>query len=198
MTFEIHSLETIAGHREYNGVRVKMIASIKNTRTPFHVDFGVGDVIIPKSELRELSTQLDGFDKPEVMTYSLESTVAEKFDVIISLMELSSRMKDYYDIYYLATKFSFDARKLQEALSGTLENRGTSYQKDSLERVLSFAQIKEMQVKWNHFIKRTIKVDIGFQHVLNAIYSFLNPIFCAVVSEDEIFGTWNPQTMKYE
>ena len=50
------------------------------------------------------------------MTYSLESTIAEKFDAIISRMELSSRMKDYYDIFYLANTYSFDGRKLQEAI----------------------------------------------------------------------------------
>lgn len=42
-----------------------------------------------------------------VNTYSLETTIAEKIDAILNLMEFSSRMKDYYDIYYLANKFDF-------------------------------------------------------------------------------------------
>ena len=102
VSFDIKGVESIAEHREYNGVRVKMIGRIKNTRTPFDLDLGVGDVVIPKPEIRRIPTQLEDFEEPEIMTYSLESTVAEKFDAIISRMELSSRMKDYYDIYYLA------------------------------------------------------------------------------------------------
>jgi len=63
---------------------------IKNTRTPFNIDFGIGDVIVPKSEKRKTPTQLDGFIQPEISTYSLESTIAEKFDAIISRFEFTS------------------------------------------------------------------------------------------------------------
>lgn len=145
--FEINSVEPIAEHREYNGVRVKLLALIKSTRMPFHVDMGVGDVIIPKSEVRKLPTQLSGFAVPEVMTYSLESTIAEKFDAIIARMELGSRMKDYYDIYYLASSYTFDARTLQEAVFATLQKRGTNYSKDTMDKVYAFAQNPEMQKK---------------------------------------------------
>ena len=64
VVFEIKGLEPIAEHREYNGVRAKIITRIKNTRTPFDIDMGIGDVIVPKPELRTLPTQLDGFVRP--------------------------------------------------------------------------------------------------------------------------------------
>lgn len=100
------------------------MARIKNTRTPFSIDFGVGDVIVPKQEKRKIPTQLDNFPAPTVNTYSLETTIAEKIDAILSLMEFSSRMKDYYDIYYLANRFDFDGATLTKALKKTFENRG--------------------------------------------------------------------------
>lgn len=56
------------------------------------------------------------FVAPTINTYSIETTIAEKIDAILSLMEFSSRMKDYYDIYYLANKFDFDGTILSEAL----------------------------------------------------------------------------------
>ena len=68
----------------------------------FSIDFGVGDIIVPKQEKRKIPTQLEDFNAPMVNTYSLETTIAEKLDAILSLMEFSSRMKDYYDLYYLA------------------------------------------------------------------------------------------------
>lgn len=102
--------------KKNTGIRASIVAHIKNTRTPFNIDFGVGDVIVPKQEKRKIPTQLDDFTAPTVNTYSIETTVAEKFDAILSLMEFSSRMKDYYDIYYLAHKFDLMVQYLQKRL----------------------------------------------------------------------------------
>lgn len=117
ISFEIKGIEPITEFREYGGVRVSLVGCIKNTKTPFHIDIGIGDVIVPKPSERSIPTQLDGFEEPIILTYSLESTVAEKLDATISRMELNSRMKDFYDLYYLASTYSFDARILQEAIS---------------------------------------------------------------------------------
>ena len=68
---------------------------------------------MPKQKKRKIPTQLDDFVAPTINTYSIETTVAEKIDAILSLMEFSSRMKDYYDIYYLANKFDFDGNVLK-------------------------------------------------------------------------------------
>ena len=98
ITFAIKSIAPIAVQKKYAGIGASLIAYIKNTKTPFSIDFGVGDVIVPRQEKRKIPTQLDGFTAPTVNTYSLETTIAEKLDAILSLMEFSSRMKDYYDI----------------------------------------------------------------------------------------------------
>ena len=99
ITFTSRGFEMISPQRKYKGVSFQLVGHIKNTRTPFDVDFGIGDVIVPNSQSRRIPVQLDGFDSPEVMTYSLESTIAEKFDALLQRMELTSRMKDIYDIY---------------------------------------------------------------------------------------------------
>lgn len=56
-------------------------------RVPFHVDIGVGDIVVPHPERRKIQTQLEGYDKPEILTYSLESTIAEKFDAMLQRFE---------------------------------------------------------------------------------------------------------------
>ena len=196
--YEIKGVEKIADHREYNGVRVQLIGQIKNTKTPFDVDFGVGDVIVPKPEERKLPVQLEGFEQPEVLTYSLESIIAEKWDAILARMELSSRMKDYYDIYYLAYTYRFEARKLQEAIFETLQNRGTIYEKDSLERVAEFINDNSFMVKWRHFCKRTMGMDIDAAKVLKVMIDFVGVPFNAMLFEKEVFDVWNPETMQYE
>ena len=119
ITFSSRGFETISPQRKYTGVSFQLVGQIKNTRTPFDVDFGVGDVIVPNSHRRAIPVQLDGFDVPEVLTYSLESTIAEKFDALLQRLELTSRMKDIYDIYYLSSMFDFDGRALQQAVFET-------------------------------------------------------------------------------
>jgi predicted nucleotidyltransferase component of viral defense system len=101
--FEIRKLEKISELKKYSGIRVNLTGMIGRTITPFSIDFGVGDVMKPSPVKRTLPVLLPELEQPEILTYSLESTVAEKLDAIIYLMEITGRMKDFYDIYYLAT-----------------------------------------------------------------------------------------------
>lgn len=157
VTFEIKSVAPIAVAKKYAGIGASLVAHIKNTRTPFSIDFGVGDVIVPEQEKRTLPTQLEGFSAPTVNTYSLETTIAEKLDAILSLMEFSSRMKDYYDIYYLANKFDFDGELLTEALRKTFENRGHSFTVEQFEQVMAFDSDEAMQKSGKPFAGRSIQ-----------------------------------------
>ncbi len=195
--YEIKSLEPISVHRKYHGIRTKVNAWIKNTRTPFDIDMGIGDIIIPKPELRSLPTQLEGFDEPKILVYSLESTIAEKFDAIISRLELGSRMKDYYDIFYLAHTHSFDGRKLQEAIFETLQNRGTLYEADTITNIQSFSENKDMLLKWNQYKKDTLKINIEFKEIINTIVRFLSPVFQAIINENELLEQWDPKYFAY-
>ena len=71
VTFEIKDVTPIAITKKYAGIGASIVAHIKNTRTPFSIDFGVGDVIVPKQEKRKIPTQLDDFIAPTVSTLSL-------------------------------------------------------------------------------------------------------------------------------
>ena len=185
--------EKISPQRKYNGISTQIIGKIKNVRVPFNVDIGVGDVIVPCAEERTIHTQLPDFEAPVIMTYSLESTVAEKFDAILQRFELTSRMKDFYDIYYLAKTFDFDGAKLQTAISRTLERRGTPYEKDSFKRILTLAEDVDMQKRWKFFLK-TIKDDtLEFSVVIEKIQIFLEPVFDVIVNEEEWQQDWNSQ-----
>ncbi len=183
--------EKISPQRKYHGISTQIIGKIKNVRVPFNVDIGVGDVIVPCAEERTIHTQLPEFESPVIMTYSLESTIAEKFDAILQRFELTGRMKDFYDIYYLAKTFNFDGVKLQTAISRTLERRGTPYEKDSFKRILTLAEDVDMQKRWKFFLK-TMKDDtLEFSEVINEIQTFLEPVFNAIVNEDEWQNSWD-------
>lgn len=191
VAFEIKDVAPIAVAKKYAGIGVSIVARIKNTRIPFGIDFGVGDVIVPKQEKRKIPTQLDDFVAPTVNTYSIETTVAEKIDAILSLMEFSSRMKDYYDIYYLANKFDFDGATLTEALKKTFENRGHSFTIEQFEQVMRFDNDEAMQKKWKAFVRKIgIKTD-DYSTVLKTIKVFLTKPFTAAVGGKEFTPKWS-------
>lgn len=181
VTFEITDIAPIAVAKKYAGIGASLVARIKNTKTPFSIDFGVGDVIVPSQEKRKIPTQLDDFVAPTVSTYSLETTIAEKIDAILSLMEFSSRMKDYYDIYYLANRFDFDGSVLAEALRKTFKNRGHTFTVEQFEQVMAFDDDEAMQKKWKAFCRKIDTKTDDYSTVLRTIEDFLTkPILAAV------------------
>lgn len=191
IVMEILGTRVITPEKKYPGIGIKMMAHIKNVRIPFLIDIGVDDVIVPRAMKRIVKTRLQGFKEPEIYTYSLESTIAEKFDAILKRMTASSRMKDFYDIYYWSQTFDFDGRTLQEAIFETLQHRGTPYERDSLEKIKAFDQNGFLQNLWNNYNPGPGLEKPNFPAVLAQLDRFIGPLYEAIVNEDEFFGSWS-------
>ena len=197
ITMTAKGFEEISPQRKYHGISAQIIAQIKNVRVPFSVDIGVGDVIVPCAEERVINTQLPDFEAPVIKTYSLESTIAEKFDAILQRFELTSRMKDFYDIYYLARTFDFDGAKLQTAIFETLQRRGTPFGKDSFKRIVALAEDEDMQKRWKYFLKNIKDDTLEFSLVITGIQTFLEPVFEGIVNEKEWQNIWKSNARKW-
>ena len=197
VTYEIKGIAPIAVTKKYAGIGASLVARIKNIRTPLNIDFSVGDMIVPKQEKRKIPTQLEDFTAPMINTYSLETTVAEKIDASLNLMEFSSRMKDYYDIYYLANKFDFDGALLAEAMKKTFANRNHSFTVEQFEQVMAFDGDEAMRKKWKAFCRKTdIKTD-DYSTVLKAIRSLLSEPFAAAVEGRNYVKRWSGSENKW-
>ena len=164
ITFEIKDVSPIAVAKKYAGIGASVVARIKNTKTPFSIDFGVGDVIVPKQEKRKIPTQLSDFDAPTVNTYSLETTIANKFD--------------------------FDGATLTEALKKTFENRGHSFTVEQFEQVMGFDRDGAMQKKWKAFTRKIDTKTDDYSTVLKTIKAFLVKPFTASVDATEFPEQW--------
>ena len=195
--FEIKGVAPIAVAKKYAGIGASIVARIKNTRTPFSIDFGVGDVIVPKQEKRQIPTQLPDFESPTVNTYSIETTVAEKLDAILSLMEFSSRMKDYYDLYYIANKFDFDGAVLTDALRKTFANREHNFTIEQFEQVMSFGDDAAMQKKWKAFVRKINTKTDDYSTILKTIRIFLEKPFTAAVENKTFTECWSAANSKW-
>lgn len=181
ISFELKNVQTTAVAKKYTGISASLLAKLKNTKTPINIDFGFGDVIVPQQEKRSIPTQLEEFEKPVVNTYSLETTIAEKLDAILDLMEFSSRMKDYYDIYYLSNRFEFDNKKLTEAMKKTFANRNHRFTNKQFEQAMQFGTDPDMQKKWQAFAKKINFNNVDFNEVVRSINDFLKKPFASAI-----------------
>ncbi|SHH02451.1 Nucleotidyl transferase AbiEii toxin, Type IV TA system [Anaerosphaera aminiphila DSM 21120] len=195
---KIRTIEINQEIREYSGARINLEGTIGRTKTPFSIDFGVGDIVVPSYIERIIPVILGDFEKPKIFTYSLESTIAEKLDSIISLMGATSRMKDFYDIYYLATNFDFEGKQLKNAIYKTLSNRSTPYNEDSIQGIRELGNDEIMQKRWNNFCDKVLGYKLDFSVVLNSITKLIEPPFESIVDETKFTKKWGHAEGKYE
>ena len=197
VTFEITKIEPIAVAKKHAGIGATVITRIKNTRTAFGVDFSIGDIVVPGQEKRQIPTQLDGFEAPVINTYSVETTIEEKLDAILFLVEFSSRMKDYYDILYLSQKLDFDGEVLKTAIEQTLENRDRSFTQEQFEQLLVLGGDSAMRKKWTAFLKNVKGADDDFADMLESIGVFLREIVSSVFEKRPFTKEWSAINRKW-
>lgn len=181
--------ERITEDAEYKGIRIRFDGTLDNARIRMQVDIGFGDVIYPGPEESELPTMLD-FSPPRLLGYSRESVIAEKFEAMVKLGELNSRMKDFYDIWLLSRQFDFDGAKLSEAIRRTFAKRETSMPKSMKAWGDDFAMVK--QVQWEAFRKRIRQENLpsSFQAVCSSIVTFLNPVTSSLSASQPFTSAW--------
>lgn len=196
--FEIRSLEKINEIKEYNGIRISIMGNIGSTKTPFSIDFGVGDIVVPMPIERSISVMLEGIEIPKILTYSLESTIAEKFDAIVALGPLTSRMKDFYDIYYLALTFNFDGNELKNAVMRTFDNRKRKLTNESLELLKSLSANEKILDHWDKFCSSILQDKLDFSLIVNIIIGFLDPPVKAIIQNSEFKKKWINDKRIYE
>ena len=118
--------ERIAEAAEYEGVRVRFRATLDAARIQMQLDVGFGDIVVPAAVPTTYPTILD-LPAPHLLAYSRETAIAEKFEAMVKLGELNSRMKDFFDIWLLSRSFDFDGPRLCEAIEKTFKRRGTRF-----------------------------------------------------------------------
>lgn len=160
---------------DYKGLNISVTALLGNSRLPVSIDVGFGDVVVPAKKEITFPVLLN-MEAPQIYSYSMESTLAEKFEAIVSLGYANSRLKDFYDIYVILRDGQIDLVMLKEALVQTFRNRNTSFD-DIVVFEPSFAQDSERLKRWNSFVKKKrALVQVPFESVVAKIQDFFAPI----------------------
>lgn len=177
ITFHTETLtaDDITVEKKYPGVRISIAANIGSYRQNLTFDIGFGDVIVPKPQELEYPTLFDAMDEPDILAYSLETVIAEKFQTMIDRGRFNSRMKDYFDIYRIFSVHHFDKTLLSEAIKATFENRGTEFAEGHDFFSEDFTKDAILNQQWKNYIRK-MKLDLpSFPEIHNSISNWLMP-----------------------
>ena len=173
--FEIKNSKPIREEDDYGGLRYNIVALFDNIRVNLSIDIATGDLITPK-EIEYTYKMMFEERNLKLMTYNIETIIAEKFQTIISRSILNSRMKDYYDLYYLLKNKEFSNENLKEAINKTFSKRDTEI--ESINNV--FFEIEKsdfVKEVWVNYAKKHIYAEnINFKDIINVIRIIKNYI----------------------
>ena len=141
------------------------------------LDVGFADVVAPCPDELEFPTILDGMGKPCIRVYPTETGSAEKFQAMVSLGMINSRMKDFYDIWFMAQSMEFDFNLLRQAILNTFARRRTVIPKDT-PTAFTDAFANQKQAVWSAFIRknRIESAPENFTEIIRLIKTFLDPV----------------------
>ena len=175
---------------DYEGVRVTFVGYVQRSRASMQIDIGFGDVVVPGPEMKEYPTILD-FAAPRLLSYSPETTIAEKFEAMVHLGALNSRMKDFFDIWLLSHQFNFDGRLLSDAVRRTFANRGTQLTANPVAWTTAFSEDANKQAQWEGFLRKSrLNAPATLGEVTQNIAQFLGPVAEAIESKRSFERNW--------
>ena len=174
--FKIEKTESIRDEDEYGGLRITINFMLENIKDKFHIDLATGDPIYPRPDNYRYES-LIGDEIYKVWSYNLETVLAEKIETILSKLETSSRMKDYYDIY-LIYKLKFDKidkEKFRGAVEKTFKKR--KFDADLIANLNIVKESKVLKDKWiSYSRKNSYARDVEFEDTLKCLEQFIDII----------------------
>ncbi len=179
----------------YDGVRVTLEARLGAARLALQVDVGFGDAVTPAPQETDYPTLLE-MPAPRLRVYPREAVIGEKLHAMIDLGLGNSRMKDFFDIWFLSKNVNFDGLVLAQAVRATFDRRNTPVPSDlPVALTRTFAEDRGKQTQWIAFINRarlgSSTVDLA--NVVAQLRMFLEPVLVAAREPTKATAVrWSP------
>lgn len=180
----------------YPGVRVKLRGDLAGARFTLRLDIGVDDAVVPAPGWVDYPPLLDQ-PAPRILAYDPATAVAEKFESIVDLGLINSRLKDFYDLWMLAGALSFEGQTLADALSATFRARGTERPVEAPVALTSaFFHQSATAAMWRAYRSRLaasgIEAPADLAQVVRVIGEFIMPPSLAAASGTPFGQLWTP------
>lgn len=190
----IFEADTVAGRfiREeniYGSVRITLRAQLGQARIPMQVDIGFGDEVVPEPEVAN-------FPAPRLRVYRRETSIAEKFLALVTLGQDNSRMKDYFDIWFLARHFAFDGVTVRAAMEATMVRQQIPVPEGvPMGLTAAFAESPAKRIQWEAFVRQRVAVpetSPALPEVTAKMRELLLPPLHALQAAQPFVASWQP------
>lgn len=168
VNFEIVDIKDIRLEDEYGGFRVNVKDTFDKIRTNFFIEITTGDIITPR-EIKYKYNSIFEDNKINIMAYTIETIIAEKFESIISKNITTTRAKDFYDLYMLMNyhKNIINNKNLVKAIENTFNKRNTDFNINSFKEIVEMLEVsntlKKVFTNYQSKLEYTKKVSLMVQ-----------------------------------
>ena len=176
VSFQIISIEPIRKDDVYGGYRVRLDATYDTVLTPLSIDISTGDVITPNPKAYELRGMFNPDLRISLWGYNVETILAEKVETILRRGVLSTRPRDFYDVYILEKTQDYQPELFREALEATAEHRGSTGTLQNTEAIIARLENSEdLRRQWARYQRQfPYAVDIPYALLMESLRRILN------------------------
>lgn len=175
-TFKIESIKDIRLEDEYGGYRINVYGEFDKLKTHFFIEVTTEDIITPR-EIKYKYNSIFEEKTMDIMAYTIETIIAEKFESIISKNITTTRAKDFYDMYIITNNYinKVNKKTLVKAIERTFKHRNTNfnmeYINDTFEIIKDSIVLKELFD--NYSKKLNYAKNVKFEDTINAIIKII-------------------------
>ena len=184
-SFQIISIKDIRLEDEYGGFRLNILSKLGNNKTYIAVELTTGDLITPKEMQYNYNCIFEDKTIP-IMSYTLETVLAEKFQTIITRGLLNTRLKDFYDVYVLInTKINdLDRSNLIKAIKNIFKRRETNFDLEQFNELINdLSDDNNMNNLWSEYVlKNPYAKNVKFEDTINALKKIVEILELEVVA----------------
>jgi len=184
----------------YGGTRIRLLARIGSARCALHIDVGFGDAVTPEPQTLAYPTLLDGFHAPTLRVYPVYTVIAEKYQAMVMLGQANSRMKDFFDLAFIARCTELDGATLATAIAATFARRQTAL---PAERPLALTQqlgddpAKPKLRQWRAFLGKNRITAASLAETVALLDLLLWPPTQVAAANSQATARWAPGAQRW-
>lgn len=177
VNFEIVNIKDIRSEDEYGGFKINVKGTFDKIRTNFFIEITTGDIITPR-EIKYKYNSIFEDSKINIMAYTIETIIAEKFESVINKNITTTRAKDFYDLYMLMSKHkkNINNKNLSKAIENTFNKRNTEFNINNFKEIVEILKDSNTlkKVFTNYQSKLEYAKEVNFDDTINSINEIID------------------------
>ena len=183
--FDVVDITDIREDDEYGGNKYHIVGKLQSLKVNLEIDISTGDKVTPR-ELKYKYPLIFENRTIIISSYNIETILAEKIETVLRRGVFSSRMKDFYDIYYFLTKLrkEIDINVLKEAMDNTFTKRNSfEYLNDYEQIINSIIGNERIEKLWNIYSNKYKYANgININEILNLLKDIIKELDLEIVA----------------